>query len=125
MLSVDLLFIHFFFITFPLLVIVREARSDSSRGGRGGGRGSGTGRGRGRGGSGFNRDFSNDENSFAPHAGQGALDGESGRERSGYGGPRGPYRGGRGGRGGFGDGEAGENGQPRRVYERRSGTGRG
>ncbi|WVY93016.1 hypothetical protein V8G54_032104 [Vigna mungo] len=109
----------------PPAQAVREARSDSSRGGRGVGRGSG--RGRGRGGSGFNRDFSNDDNSFAPHSGQGALDGESGRssERSGYGGPRGPYRGGRGGRGGFGDGEAGEDGQPRRVYERRSGTGRG
>ncbi|BAT93532.1 hypothetical protein LR48_Vigan02g274300 [Vigna angularis] len=109
----------------PPAQAVREARSDSSRGGRGGGRGSG--RGRGRGGSGFNRDYSNDDNSFPPHAGQGALDGESGRssERSGYGGPRGPYRGGRGGRGGFGDGEAGEDGQPRRVYERRSGTGRG
>ncbi|RDY01410.1 RGG repeats nuclear RNA binding protein B, partial [Mucuna pruriens] len=104
---------------------VREARNEASRGGRGGGRGSG--RGRGRGGGGFNRDFSNDENSFAAPAGQGALEGESGRpsERSGYGGPRGPYRGGRGGRGGFGDGEAGEDGHPRRMYERRSGTGRG
>ncbi|XP_027363937.1 RGG repeats nuclear RNA binding protein A-like isoform X2 [Abrus precatorius] len=99
---------------------VREARNENLRGGRG------SGRGRGRGG-GFNRDFSNDENSFAAPAGQGSLEGEPGKpsERLGYGGPRGPYRGGRGGRGGFSNGEAGEDGRPRRVFERRSGTGRG
>ncbi|KAK7343227.1 hypothetical protein VNO77_11813 [Canavalia gladiata] len=109
----------------PPTQAVREARSETSRGGRGAGRGSG--RGRGRGGSGFNRDFSNDENSFAAPAGQVALEGENGKpaERLGYGGPRGPYRGGRGGRGGFSNGEAGEDGRSRRPFERRSGTGRG
>ncbi|XP_027334501.1 RGG repeats nuclear RNA binding protein A-like [Abrus precatorius] len=102
---------------------VREAKNDAPRGGRGGSRGGG--RGRGHGGSGFNRDFSNDENSSAP-ASQGAFEeGDTGNpsERRGYGGPRGPYRGGR--RGGFSNGEAGEEGRPRRAFERRSGTGRG
>lgn len=104
---------------------MREARNEASRGGRGGGREYG----RGRGGSGFNRDFSSDENSFIATggpAGQGALvEGEAGKplERRGYGGPRGSFRGGR--RGGFSNGEVGEEVRPRRAFERRSGTGRG
>ncbi|KAI4356626.1 hypothetical protein L6164_000635 [Bauhinia variegata] len=112
----------------PPAQAVREAKNDSSRGGRGGGRGSGRGYGRGRG-SGFNRDSSNDDNSFAAtgaSAGQGALEEgvtERSSERRGYGGPRGPYRGGR--PGGFNNGELGEEGRPRRTFERRSGTGRG
>ncbi|KAL1360695.1 hypothetical protein HN51_006087 [Arachis hypogaea] len=105
---------------------VREAKNEASRGGRGGGRGAGRGGGRGRG---FNRDFSNDEGSFpasgAPATQSGFEEGDGGRtsdRRGGYGG-RGPYRGGR--RGDFSNGEAGEEGRPRRLYERRSGTGRG
>ncbi|KAJ6701211.1 HYALURONIC ACID-BINDING PROTEIN 4 [Salix koriyanagi] len=52
-------------------------------------------------------------------------DGEAGRtsERHGYGAPRGGFRGGR--RGGYSNGEAGEGERPRRLYDRRSGTGRG
>lgn len=121
----------------PPAVAVREARSESRGGGRGGG-GRGYGRGRG-GGGGYNRDSANNEGSFpdsgAP-AGQGAVEGgDSGRsgERRGYGGPRGPYRGGGGSgggggggrRGGFSNGDAGDVERPRRVFERRSGTGRG
>ncbi|RDY03613.1 RGG repeats nuclear RNA binding protein B, partial [Mucuna pruriens] len=108
----------------PPTQAVREAKIEAPRGSRGGGRG---GRGYGRGGrGGFNRDFSNDENSSAP-ANQGAFEeGDTGNpsERRGYGGPRGPYRGG-GRRGGFSNGEDGEDGRPRRAFERRSGTGRG
>lgn len=118
------LFSHYFI---PVLLIVREARSDAPRGGRGGGRG-GRGFGRGRGGGGFGRDFSNDENSSAPANLGGFEEGDSGNasERRGYGAPRGPYRGGGGRRGGFSNGgEDGEDGRPRRAYERRSGTGRG
>ncbi|PPD99940.1 hypothetical protein GOBAR_DD03040 [Gossypium barbadense] len=68
------------------------------------------------------RDFANDENLFSNNAVP--EDGESGKpsERCGYGGPR-PYRGGR--RGGFSNGEDADGEQPRRLYERRSGTGRG
>ncbi|KAK4267916.1 hypothetical protein QN277_024635 [Acacia crassicarpa] len=102
---------------------VRESRNEASRGGRGGGRG-GSGYGRGRGGRGFNRDFSNDENSFSGSgglAGQGPLvDGEPGKP---VGGSRGSFRGGR--RGGFSNGEVGEEGRPRRMFDRRSGTGHG
>ncbi|KAK7310323.1 hypothetical protein RJT34_07770 [Clitoria ternatea] len=102
---------------------VREAKNETSRGGRGGGRGGDRGRGR----RGFNRDFSNDENSFAAPAGQGAFEGETGRpsERLGYSGSRGTYRGGRGERGGFSNGDGDEDGRPRRSFDRRSGTGRG
>ena len=114
---------------------MREARSEPRGGGRGGGRGYGRGRG---GGGGYNRDSANNEGSFpdsgAP-ASQGAVEGgDSGRsgERRGYGGPRGPYRSGSGGGGGgggrrvgFSNGEAGDVERPRRVFERRSGTGRG
>ncbi|PRQ57409.1 putative hyaluronan/mRNA-binding protein [Rosa chinensis] len=130
---------------------VRDSKDEAGRGGRGGGRGYG----RGRGGGGYNRDSANNENNSgynresAP-AGQGAFedappkrrfsggdgdgrpserrgyggDGE-GRttERRSYGGPRGSYHGGR--RGGFGNGEVGDEERPRRIHERRSGTGRG
>ncbi|GLT51550.1 hypothetical protein SLA2020_249530 [Shorea laevis] len=106
---------------------VREAKSDTARGGRGGGRGFGRGRGGG-GGRNSRRDSVNEENSsgnVAVPGGQGGPeDGETGKpsERRGYGGPR-PYRGGR--RGGFSNGEAGEGERPRRNFERHSGTGRG
>uniref|UniRef100_A0A7C9EWN6 Hyaluronan/mRNA-binding protein domain-containing protein n=1 Tax=Opuntia streptacantha TaxID=393608 RepID=A0A7C9EWN6_OPUST len=105
---------------------VREARNDTGRGG-GGGRG-GRGYGRGRGPGGPNRDFANNENSFASDNGVGMgykEDREKFSERrGGYGSPRGGSRGGR--RGGFNNGgEAAEGERPRRVYERRSGTGRG
>ncbi|KHG04303.1 hypothetical protein F383_01005 [Gossypium arboreum] len=99
---------------------VREAKSEGTCGGGRGGRG---------GGGGYRRDFANDENSFSNTAelSQGAAeDGESRRpseRRGGYGGPR-PYRGG-GRRGGFSNRETGDGEGPRRVYERRSGTGRG
>ncbi|MBA0763584.1 hypothetical protein Gotri_013011 [Gossypium trilobum] len=98
---------------------VREAKNEGARGGGRGGRGYGRGRG---GSSGYRRDFANDENSFSNSAVP--EDGESGKpsERRGYGGPR-PYRGGR--RGGFSNGEDADGEQPRRLYERRSGTGRG
>ncbi|KAF3445591.1 hypothetical protein FNV43_RR10767 [Rhamnella rubrinervis] len=103
---------------------VREAKNET---GRGGGRGGGRGYGRGRGSSGFNRGSGNTESSFGNSsvpAGQGASEeGESGNpsERRGYGGPRGPYR---GGRRGFSNGEVDDGERPRRVFERRSGTGR-
>ncbi|KAK6947521.1 Stm1-like, N-terminal [Dillenia turbinata] len=119
----------------PPAQAVREARNDSGRGGgRGGARGFGRGRGE-RGGRGsFNRerDSSNNENSFSSNNGYSggyrpSDDGEAGKpseRRGGYGGPRGPFRGGR--RGGFNDGEAADGEQrPRRVYDRRSGTGHG
>ncbi|OMO69615.1 Hyaluronan/mRNA-binding protein [Corchorus capsularis] len=110
----------------PPAQAVREAKNEGARGGGRGGRGYG----RGRGGSGgYRRDSANDENSFsntAVPAGQGAPeDGEGGKpsERRGYvGGPR-PYRGGR--RGGFSNGDDAEGERPRRMFERRSGTGRG
>ncbi|KAJ0051890.1 hypothetical protein Pint_00090 [Pistacia integerrima] len=112
----------------PPTQAVREAKSETGRGGgRGGGRGYG--RGRGSSGGGYRRDSTNDENSFGNSGvpgGQGALeDGEAGKnsERRGYGAPRGPYRGGR--RGGFSNGEVGDEERPRRTFERRSGTGRG
>ncbi|KAE9617896.1 hypothetical protein Lal_00037813 [Lupinus albus] len=112
----------------PPAQAVREARTEPYRGGRGGGRGGG-GRGYGRGRGGFSRDSSNDENTFgateAP-GNKGAFGGDAEKpsERQGYGAPRTPYRvGGR--RGGFSSGEGDEEGRPRRVFERRSGTGRG
>ncbi|XP_009613636.1 RGG repeats nuclear RNA binding protein A isoform X2 [Nicotiana tomentosiformis] len=112
---------------------VRDARSDSQRGGgrwgpRGGGRGRGPGRGRG-----FNQESADDENAFGSNNGFSGRyrvqeDGESGKlseRRGGYGGPRGGFHGGR--RGGFNNGDAaeGEGERPRRVFDRRSGTGRG
>nr|ABK94212.1 unknown [Populus trichocarpa] len=104
---------------------VREAKNEGGRGGRGGGRGYGRGRG------GYNRDFNNIDSSFAntgAPATQGASeDGDAGKssERRGYGGPRAAsgFRGGR--HGGFANGEDGEGERPRRIYERRSGTGHG
>ncbi|KAA8515840.1 hypothetical protein F0562_018549 [Nyssa sinensis] len=116
----------------PPAEAVREAKNEAGRGGgRGGGRGYGRGRGGGGGGrgGGFNRDLANNENSFNSSgfsAGQGApeeADAEKLSERrGGYGGPR-PSRGGR--RGGFSNGEVGDGERPRRVFERRSGTGHG
>ncbi|XP_057735481.1 RGG repeats nuclear RNA binding protein A-like [Arachis stenosperma] len=105
---------------------VREARNETSRGGRGGG-GRGRGYGRGRGAGGFNRDYFGDENSFAAPAGHGPPEGDTWKpsERLGYGGSRGPYRGGRRRGGGFSNGEGGEDGHPGRAFERHSGTGRG
>ncbi|XVE76844.1 hypothetical protein DITRI_Ditri13aG0012700 [Diplodiscus trichospermus] len=106
----------------PPAQAVREAKNEGARG-----RGFG-GRGRGRGASGYRRDSANDENSYSSSAfpaAQGAPeDGESGKpsERRGNSGPR-PYRGGR--RGGFSNGEVGDGERPRRLYDRRSGTGRG
>ncbi|KAE8683973.1 phospholipase A(1) DAD1 [Hibiscus syriacus] len=105
----------------PPAQAVREAKNEPGRGG-----GRGTGRGRGRGGSGFNSDsnFSDNSNGFS---GLHRLseEGEGGKqtERRGYSGPRGSFRGGR--RGGFNSGESGEGERPRRLYDRRSGTGRG
>lgn len=102
---------------------MRETKNESGRGGGRGGRGYGRGRGAG----GFNRDYANNENSYGNMGvagGQGAPeDGESGKhsERRNYGGPR-PFR---GRRGGFSNGDAGDGDRPRRLFERRSGTGRG
>ncbi|KAM7508854.1 hypothetical protein LguiA_019307 [Lonicera macranthoides] len=112
----------------PPAQAVREAKNE---GPRGGGRGVGRGYGRGRGGGGFNRDTANKESSFGGSgfsSGQGAIEeSDSGRtfeRRGGYDGPRGPFRGGRRGVG-SGNGEAEDGERPRRVFERRSGTGRG
>ncbi|KAL3833057.1 hypothetical protein ACJIZ3_007793 [Penstemon smallii] len=113
----------------PPTQAVREAKSDSARGGRGGGRGYGRGRGSG---GGSYRDSPSNENSYGTReisAGQGASNeaGKPSERRTGYGGPRGPFRGGH--RGGSSNGEAGEGefdrDRPRRPFERRSGTGRG
>ncbi|KAE8698111.1 plasminogen activator inhibitor 1 RNA-binding protein-like isoform X2 [Hibiscus syriacus] len=100
----------------PPAQAVREARTEP---GRGGGRGGG--RGRGFGGRGFNRDSNAFSGGYRP-----SEEGEERKQterRGGYGGPRGSFRGGR--RGGFNDGESGEGERSRRVYDRRSGTGRG
>lgn len=100
---------------------MREAKSET---GRGGGRGYGRGRGSG----GFNRGSADNENSFKSSGGpaghNASEEGESGKlsERRPYGGSRGPYRGGR--RGGFANGEVDDEERSRRVFERRSGTGR-
>ncbi|KAK4416075.1 RGG repeats nuclear RNA binding protein A [Sesamum alatum] len=115
----------------PPAQAVREAKSESTRGGRGGGRGYGRGRGGGAGGGSY-RDSTHNENSYGNReisAGQGAPDevdgGKPYERRGGYGGPRGPFRGGR--RGGFSRGEFGEDDRerPRRAFDRRSGTGQG
>ncbi|XP_057521399.1 RGG repeats nuclear RNA binding protein A-like [Amaranthus tricolor] len=103
---------------------VREARNEGGRGV--GGRG-GRGYGRGRGLGGANRDFANNDDAFVNENG-GAMGYKEERDRpterrGGYGGPLGGYRGGR--RGGFGSGDAADGERPRRIYERRSGTGRG
>ncbi|CAH9079963.1 unnamed protein product [Cuscuta epithymum] len=110
---------------------VREVRNEYQRGGgRSGSRGGMRGRG-GRGRS-FNNESDN-ENSFGGNNGfsggyRPPEDGEGGKtyeKRGDYaGGPRGGFRGVR--RGGFGAGVEDVDGErPRRVYERRSGTGRG
>lgn len=109
----------------PPAQAVREAKTEV---GRGGGRGEGRGYGRGRGSGGFNRDASNNEsvgNNGFTGGYRPSEEGDAGKapERRGYGGPRGSFRGGR--RGGFSNGESGEGERPRRIYERRSGTGRG
>ncbi|GMH26656.1 hypothetical protein Nepgr_028499 [Nepenthes gracilis] len=111
----------------PPAEAVREAKSERSRGGA---RGSGRGYGRARG-SGFNRDSVGGENTVGNDNGfslgyKSSEDRESGRpseKLGGYGGPRVGSRGGR--RGGFGNRDVGEGERPRRMYERRSGTGRG
>lgn len=109
------------------IFIVREAKAEAARGG---GRGGGRGYGRGRGGRGYDRDLANNENTFGNRefsGSQGAPgDADTGKfteRRGGYGGPRGAFRGGR--RGGFSNGEVGDGERPHRVFERRSGTGRG
>ncbi|KAL0411770.1 UNVERIFIED_CONTAM: RGG repeats nuclear RNA binding protein A [Sesamum latifolium] len=115
----------------PPAQAVREAKSEPTRGGRGGGRGYGRSRGGGAGGGSY-RDSAHNENSYGNReisAGQGAPDevdgGKAYERRGGYGGPRGPFRGGR--RGGFSKGEFGDDDRerPRRVFDRRSGTGQG
>ncbi|CAA6671649.1 unnamed protein product [Spirodela intermedia] len=124
----------------PPTLAARDARGSTEPargGGIGGGRG-GPGRGRGRGGfpSQQNREYGNGNANGFPGTygggGGGGGGGEDGdaeksvdRERASYGGPRQPYRGGR--RGGFRGGEVEGDSEraPRRLYERRSGTGRG
>ncbi|KAL3834984.1 hypothetical protein ACJIZ3_009720 [Penstemon smallii] len=116
----------------PPTQAVRESRNEGQRGGRGGGRGNGGYRGRG--GRGVNRDLTENENAFGNSNGfsgrsRPSEDGDPNKapsERRPYNGPRGGggFRGGR--RGGFGNGEDAEGGErPRRVYDRRSGTGHG
>ncbi|XP_008810382.2 RGG repeats nuclear RNA binding protein A-like [Phoenix dactylifera] len=110
----------------------RETRSSAAptRGGVGRG-GPGRGRGGRGGGTGPNRDFGNgNANGFSGGyggggGGGGGVEGDAGRLPERDRGPRPPFRGGR--RGGYGNGEAGGESEqpPRRMYERRSGTGRG
>ncbi|XP_022863300.1 RGG repeats nuclear RNA binding protein A-like isoform X1 [Olea europaea var. sylvestris] len=103
---------------------VREAKSDSSRGGRGGRRGYGRSRGGG--------DSTYNDNSYGNRrfsGGEGPTEETDTRKPSerydGYGGPRVPFRGRH--RGGFSNREVGEgeNRRPRRAFERHSGTGQG
>ncbi|KAK4379488.1 hypothetical protein RND71_001350 [Anisodus tanguticus] len=110
----------------PLTQAVGEAKTEF---GRGGGRGGGRGYSRGRGGGGFNREASNNENFSRNREFSGGIaapeyvEGGTPSERhGGYGGPRG-FRGGR--QGGFNNGELPEGDRPCRIFERRSGTGRG
>lgn len=112
----------------PPAQAVREAKTEGSRGG---GRFGVRGTGRGRGGRGFNRDLPDNENAYGSNNGftggyRPSEDGdvEKPSEKRGYGAPRGAYRGG-GRRGGYSNGEAADGERPRRVYDRRSGTGRG
>lgn len=109
----------------PPTQAVRESRNEGQRGGRGGGRG--------RGGRGFSRDLADNGNAFGSTRGfsngyRPSEDGDGRKapsEKRPYGGPRGGggFRGGR--RGGFSDGETPEDERPRRMFDRRSGTGRG
>ncbi|KAI3469039.1 hypothetical protein Pfo_025702 [Paulownia fortunei] len=113
----------------PPAQAVRESRNEGQRGVRGAGRGGA----RGRGGHGFNRELVDNENTFGNSNGfsggyKPSEDGDAGKapsERHPYGGPHGGggFRGGR--RGGFSNGETAEDERPRRVFERRSGTGSG
>lgn len=115
----------------PPAQTVREGKSEFARGGRGGGRGYGHGR---AGGSGYNRELSNSENLYKNRdfsggivANEGPDTGKSSERSGGFGGPRDSFRGGR--RGGFRNSYVGEGEQererPRRVFDRRSGSGRG
>ncbi|XP_042465622.1 RGG repeats nuclear RNA binding protein A-like [Zingiber officinale] len=107
----------------------REVRNNDAPVRGGAGRG---GLGRGRGGRGPNREFGNDyANGFSRnYGGVGGEDGDTDKPekerptRQPFGGGR---RGGYGGRGGYGNDESGGDSErpPRRLYERRSGTGRG
>ncbi|CAN6580546.1 unnamed protein product [Malus baccata var. baccata] len=105
----------------------QSVREGKYEGGRGGGRGGrGFSRGRGGGGGGFNRDPISNENTNGFSGGYRPSeegDGKASERRGGYGAPRGSFRGGR--RGGYNNGEDGEGERPRRVFDRRSGTGRG
>ncbi|GAB4844276.1 hypothetical protein Ancab_037640 [Ancistrocladus abbreviatus] len=107
----------------PPAQAVRETRNEPGRGGQGVGRGGGRGRGR------FSRDYANNDNAFSnsgvPDSQGAPEEAENGKPfgRRPYGGARGPYHGGQ--RGGFSDGEARDGERPRRLYDRRSGTGRG
>ncbi|WOK96985.1 hypothetical protein Cni_G05693 [Canna indica] len=111
----------------PPAQAVREARNNAAPPSRGGAS-------RGRGGRATQyREFGNgDVNGFSKGYGgvvseEGSADKPSERERGGYGSQRQSFRGGR--RGGYGNenGEAGNDSErpPRRMYDRRSGTGRG
>ncbi|KAG6471302.1 RGG repeats nuclear RNA binding protein A-like [Zingiber officinale] len=109
----------------------RDARNNSGAARGGAGRGPGRGRGRRGGGISYNRENANDNARGASHGYEGVggpvgvEDGEKERQ------PRQPYisghQGGYGGRGGYGNWEAGGDSErpPRRMYERRSGTGHG
>ncbi|XP_042505800.1 RGG repeats nuclear RNA binding protein A-like [Macadamia integrifolia] len=109
----------------PPAQAVRETKNEAARGGGRGGRGYG----RGRGGFSRDREAVNNENAYGNNGVPGGYsapeDGDTGRptERRGDGGSRGGYRGGR--RGGFSNGDLGDGERPRRLFERRSGTGRG
>lgn len=109
----------------PPAQAVRDGRADVQRGG---GRTGGRGTGRGRGGR-FSRDSADNGNSFSNNGFSGGYrqheegDREKSCERRGYGGTRGDSRGGR--PGDFSNGEVADGERPRRVFERRSGTGRG
>ncbi|CAH1453836.1 unnamed protein product [Lactuca virosa] len=107
----------------PPAQAVREARTDGQRGGsRFYGRGTGRG---GRGG--FNRESADDDNSYGNNNGfsggyRASENGDSDKATE----RRAPRFGSRGGRrGGYTNGDATEGERPRRVFERRSGTGRG
>ncbi|KAH0450964.1 hypothetical protein IEQ34_021656 [Dendrobium chrysotoxum] len=117
--------------------LVRESRNNTANVREGAGRG-GTGRGRGGRGAGIGqgKDFGNaNTNRYVSgggyRGGPASEEGDSGkaleRERGNYDQPRGSFRGGRRGGGLDGNAEGGlDSDRPqRRVYERRSGTGRG
>ncbi|KAF6152972.1 hypothetical protein GIB67_021577 [Kingdonia uniflora] len=102
----------------PPAQAVRETKNEGRGGGRGGNRGLGRGRVND---AAFNRDQTNNENTFSNNGGYG--EGRDNRNiserRGGYGGSRGGYR------GGFNNGNVGDGERFRRQYERHSGTGRG